>query len=965
MAEEIKPSMKDTLNLPRTDFPMRPNFASEDVAILERWEREQLYQKAFSLNEGKEKFVLHVGPPYANGSIHIGHAYSFILKDIVAKSERMSGKHVPVTPGWDCHGLPIEIKVAQDNKNLSREAFVQKCREYAAQWVGVQREQFKHLGIVMDWARPYITMDYGYESRIIQAFASLVDQGYVYKRLRTVPWCASCQTVLATAEIEYQERKDPSIYVLFSMVPGDAQSLFPEFKEASISFVVWTTTPWTLPLNRAVVLKPDTTYDVLEHGGKYLIVGSSLSDALCHAAGITKHVVKAVPAEQLRGIKVYNPLTSDVTVPVILDDMVLLDEGTACVHSAPGCGPIDYEVAIKNGLEVYSPLSSDGKYLKGIIIDELEGMPVVDGQIWVIKKLAERGTMLFKTSLRHQYPHCWRCHQGLIYRATSQWFCDLSHNALRERVLAGIKDISFVPGGMRSALSSLIEGRMEWCLSRQRQWGVPIPALLCSSCGHVFISAEFVRRVAAGVSQEGVEYWIRATLQELAVDAMACPECKKVAWEKEHDILDVWFDSGVTHFAVLQNNQHLGFPADVYLEGKDQARGWFQSSLLTSHIIEQGNCTKQIISHGFIVDGKGQKMSKSIGNVVSPDDVVKKMGTDGLRLWATTNDLDCDAVLSNELLDNVEKVFRKIRNTCRFLLSNVYDFDIDADAIEIANLRFVDRYALAQLCIVGRSIELAYRRRDFNAVYHMLSDYCTTDLSALYLDIIKDRLYVEAAGGKDRRSAQTACWYILDTITRLMAPVLSFTAEQVSDYYQSDKTVSIHLQTFADIHSLWTRVVEGWSGLPHDTQLPAVHAEYADRLEYQKNWKKHWDKLFLVRDALLKSIERQREQGLIKHPYEARLTVYFDQHGTAKDCLKMVADVTKSGQTIEEFFKEILVVSQFVIVETKDALGETVLPGLFASVERARGTKCPRCWQYFEDKDDGAMCVRCERLSDK
>ncbi|HJM68579.1 MAG TPA: isoleucine--tRNA ligase [Candidatus Babeliales bacterium] len=955
---EKKQSFKDTLNLPRTDFPMRPNRELKQSELLARWEEEDLYDKAYYLHEGKEKFVLHIGPPYANGPIHIGHAYNGILKDIVSKFERMSGKQVPVNPGWDCHGLPIEIKVAQENKDLPYEEFIKACRVYAQGWIDVQRKQFKDLGLVMDWKHPYITMDFKYEACVLDAFAKLIGGGYIEKKLRTVPWCASCETVLATAEIEYQDRKDPSVFVMFPMTQESKEKVLPELKDKDVGLLIWTTTPWTLPLNRAIVLKPETDYDIIKHGDKYFIAGSALTDKLCSMMEIEKNVVATVKSEELSDAKSHNPLSADVVVPTILDQMVSVEDGTACLHSAPGCGPEDYDLGIRNGLEIYSPLSSDGKYTKGIIIEELEGMRCADGQGWVMKKLLENGRLLHKKSIKHSYPHCWRCHGGLMYRATSQWFCNLAHNSLKERTLEGVKDITFSPASVGSTLGATISSRLEWCLSRQRRWGTPIPALLCKGCNYAFTSQNFVEGVAEGVAKEGVEYWHRVPMDQVAPADFACPECSGTKWEKERDILDVWFDSGTSHFAVLKTFEQLRFPADMYLEGKDQSRGWFQSSLLTSHIIEEANCTKEIVSHGFIVDGKGRKMSKSLGNVVSPEEVVKKIGIDGLRLWAISNEIGSDAVMSDELVDNVSKVFRKIRNTARFLLSNLYDFDIDKDAVAISDMQFIDRYAVAQLCITARTIENAYAQRDLTSVYHQLGDYCTGDLSALYLDIIKDRLYVEQADGKARRSAQTACWYILNTMTRLMAPVLSFTAELVSDNYQRNKRESIHLQEFANIHALWERVVDQWSGLSIAASLPGHRISDGERVEFDRSWKKHWSQLFNVRDAILKAIEAQREKGVIKHPLEARLSIHIDDENLSA----LLSDLGKGDQTLGAFFKELLVVSQFAVKDSSDGLAPSELSGLSVLVEPAQGTKCPRCWHYDVEKGDGDLCVRCSTI---
>jgi isoleucyl-tRNA synthetase len=784
--EDNKVSFKESLNLPRTEFPIRPNTKADDPALLKRWADEELYQKAFTQNAGNLRFIFHDGPPYANGHIHLGGAYNKILKDIACKSRRMFGMHVPVTPGWDCHGLPIELKVTQEQSDLSRAELIKACRDYAAYWVSVQKEEFKRLGVLMNWEYPYLTMNFSYEAKELQALGSFVERGYIERSNKTVPWCASCQTVLANAEIEYADRKDPSIYVLFPLVSGEAKKLFPTINEP-LYITVWTTTPWTLPLNRAVLVKPNTAYVLLHLNNKYMLIGKELADDLIEKVGGEKEVVAEVSSAQLAGLYTEHPFVDELVVPILADQMVLTDEGTAFVHAAPGAGPQDYEMGIKNNLEIYSPVGPDGKYTDKIQPKELMGMPVSEGQIWVLKILAARDRLLYKTSITHSYPHCWRCRKGLIFRATKQWFFNLAQEGLKERVLRATETIDTLPEKSINRLQATIEGRLEWCISRQRAWGVPIPALICTTCDYTFITREFIERVADGVAKEGIEFWQHVSMADLGVADLKCPSCGAQSFRKENDILDVWFDSGISHFSVLLNNPELGYPADLYLEGKDQHRGWFQSSLLTSVALEGTPSMKMIITHGFTVDAKGHKMSKSVGNVVAPQEIIDKLGTDGLRLWASSIDFSSEAVVSDTLLRNVQEVFRKVRNTCRFLLSNLYDFDINIDAISLEKMRMIDQYALQELFEFNYAVLDAYAQYDFTAVFHKLSDYCSTNLSTFYLEIVKDCLYVEKADGHARRSVQTACWHILDTLTRLMAPIFSFTAEQISDLYQKDR----------------------------------------------------------------------------------------------------------------------------------------------------------------------------------
>jgi len=972
---ETKVSFKDTLNLPHTDFPIRSNAKIDDPAMVARWQSEELFSASFSHNKGKEKFILHDGPPYANGHLHLGHAYNKVLKDIVTKSQRMFGKHVPVTPGWDCHGLPIEKKVTESFPGLSHKDLKVACREYAAKWIDIQRQEFKALGVLMDWDRPYLTMGFDYEAHILKAFGKFVTDGYIERKNKTVPWCPTDQTVLATAEIEYEERKDPSVYVLFALEQKITDQMFSDLHGKSVNLLVWTTTPWTLPLNRAVLMRPSTEYVVLDVNGVYVIVGKALADKVAALLNVEKKISAEFNSDQLSKQlpKVHHPFVENLMTPILLDNSVLVEDGTACVHSAPGCGPEDYEVGVKNNLEIFSPISPDGKYTKGIEPKELEGMSVADGQIWVLKKLTERNTMLFKTSIRHPYPHCWRCKGGLIFRATKQWFCDLSRNNLKTKALEATNTISTLPEKSINRLQATLEGRLEWCLSRQRVWGVPIPSLICQKCDYTYITPELVNKVADHVAQHGIEYWDMATEQELLPENFKCPSCKGTDFKKEQDILDVWFDSGVSHFAVLYDSPDLAFPADMYLEGKDQHRGWFQSSLLTSMVIEKEPAMRMIVTHGYTVDDKGRKMSKSLGNVVTPQQVVDKLGTDGLRLWVSTIDWSNDPVISDKLTQNVQEVFRKIRNTCRFLLSNLYDFDIALDSVPLDKMHVIDRYALQKLFQVNDDILKKYQAYDFTATFHALAEYSSVDLSAFYLDIIKDRLYVEKANGLERRSAQTACWYILDTLTKLIAPILSFTAEQISDHYQKHKKQSIHLQEFAQLQDVW-ELLKKKSGYI-DVQSQPFGRVTARNVGFGTSFDAHisrfiieqesqWDMLRNIRGAILKAIEPLREQGVIKHSLEARVIVFFDEGMPGRDQLhNFFTELQHAGQTIEGFFEEFCIISQFVMQHnTGDHLEQSEYKGMFIKVEKAQGDKCPRCWKWGQSDDADKLCHRCAKI---
>lgn len=921
---------RDTLNLPRTDFPLRADAKINDPIMLKRWHDEELYAKAMTCHEGAEKFILHDGPPYANGNIHLGHAYNKILKDIVSKGRRMMGYHTPVVPGWDCHGLPIEHKVTQENPGLTGVALKKECRAYASRWVNVQREEFIKLGVVMAWDRPYATMDPGYEAAILTAFARFVEQGFVERSNKTIPWCFHCKTALASAEIEYQNRKDPSLYVLFELAPEYKATLFPEISEP-VYFLVWTTTPWTLALNRAVLLRPGSEYQVVKFKDTYVIMGATCADTIATMVQAPKELVKTVPAETFVGVHVVHPFIKTLHVPIILDLSVGLDEGTAAVHCAPGCGPADYETGVKNNLEIYSPLTAEGTYAADIQPQELAGMSITDGQIWAIKQLAAAGTLFHKASLNHSFPHCWRCHNGLMFRATPQWFCNLEHNGLKERALQAVESMGFSPEQGKNFLLATVENRWEWCLSRQRSWGVPIPALIRNDGADIFISKEFVDGVAAKVAQEGIEYWDRVTLQDLVKDG-ALPKGFPIdQYRKETDILDVWFESGVSHWAVLSPNPELRFPADLYLEGIDQYRAWFQSSLLTSMILHNEAPMRTIMSHGFTVDAKGHKMSKSLGNVIAPQQIIDRLGTDGLRLWVASIGNGGDAVVSDTLLVNVEQVLRKIRNTCRFLLQNLYDYDHEKNAIEIKNLRPLDRYALRQLYLLQEKVIAAYKQGDLTAVFHMVGDYCAVEISAFYGDIAKDCLYCDATDGHKRRSTQTAFYHILDAITHVIAPIMSFTAEQVSDFYQKNKTESIHLQKFAD--------------------LEFIKKEFA--VVDVQDFDKQYALLKEIRSAILKLIEQQREQDVVKHSLEVGLHVQYDQWNA----------LTVMGENPAEFLKEFCIVSHVELKDSPEGLAPTAVKGFLGAAAHAPGSKCPRCWQWDSVVDSSGLCRRCHPLA--
>lgn len=963
---------QDTLNLPRTSFSIRANAQEKEPEILAYWKEHGIAQKVVDAHKEKQQFLLHDGPPYANGNIHIGHALNKTLKDVVCKSKRMSGHYVPFVRGWDCHGLPIELKVAAERDESM--SFKTQCRVYAEKWIAKQAEQFEDLGVFAD-NRYYSTMSFGYEAAIVRALATFVEKGYIQRKGKAVPWCAVCKTVLALAEIEYADRKDPSCYTRFSLDDSDAKMLFPiafeQHPSLIVSLLAWTTTPWTLPLNRAIMLNPSAEYAMLAEEGTdhAIIVAAGLAEALGAKTGKKLHEICRLDANVLAGKRVRHPLIDGFTVPVLFDESVIVTEGTAVLHVAPGCGPEDYYLGLKNGLEIYSPLSADGKYTVGIAPVELEGMPVADGQFWVLKQLAHRDKLFFKESVKHSYPHCWRCHQGLIFRATDQWFCDLQQNNLVGKAVEEIEKVTFIPDWGKSRLQAFVGNRTEWCISRQREWGVPIPALRCSNCEWTFMSHEFVNHVAAHIEKEGIEYWDRATLQSF-VDEQMLPEdfkCQSCGvsdiqtFVKEKDILDVWFDSGVSNYAVLNQQYGLTFPADLYLEGSDQHRGWFQSSLLCSTVLNDAAPYRNLLTHGYVLDENKRKMSKSLGNVVAPQDVIERQSRDILRLWAATVDSEQDVVISQKLLDNVGEVYRKIRNTCRFLLSNLYDFSVEDHSIALGDMDFIDQYALAQLYTLNTTVKNLYNEYNFAGVVHTINNYCIKDLSALYLDIAKDRLYCDQADGRSRRSAQTVIHAALDVLTRLIAPIISFTAEEIAQLYLHEGSGdSVHLRLFSESYDIW-EYCKMTQQADYIKLLQHHQAQDMQQATHRMAMNVLWTQLEQLRDVVLKGIELLREQGTVKHSLEAGVTLHL---AAESEVMRMLNSLYGKEQivAIEKLLKDWFIVSSVSLVASNDELLASPLAWCHYRIEHAAGVKCPRCWQWSTTMQEHHLCNRCYLL---
>lgn len=965
--KELKNPFQATLNLPQTSFSIRAMAGETEPKILQRWADENIYEKAVE-KTGEKSYVLHDGPPYANGNIHLGTTLNKCLKDFVTKSKRMAGFHVPYVLGWDCHGLPIEFKmmkeqgIEQSSAVVDRVAFKKLCRDYASKWIDVQREEFKDLGVIADWTKPYITMDPAYEAEILRSFATFIEKGYIERKGKTVPWCASCQTVLAGAEIEHKDRKDPSCYILFALENNAARKTFPFAFEKNpnltINLLIWTTTPWTIPLNRAVVLHPEAVYVVLQGRtpNEAFVVAKVLADKICQLLELPKIELAEFDSVVLKGKPLHHPLDASLHVPVILDGGVLLGDGTACVHSAPGCGPEDYIMGLKNNLEIYSPLSVDGKYTKGINPQELEGMSITDGQWWVLKKLAEADRLMRKDSITHAYPHCWRCRNGLMFRATDQWFCSLQKNEIVQKAVAATEHIEFIPDWGKQRLQGFVQTRSEWCISRQRHWGTPIPAITCNICLKACLDASFVKKVADQVEKEGIEFWDRMSVIELVrlgllPEDFSCSCGKNADFTKftlERDILDVWFDSGVSSYAVLRKDERLHFPADLYLEGSDQHRGWFQSSLFCSLVINDAPYAKKILTHGYVVDEKKMKMSKSIGNVIAPQDIIKKYSRDIVRLWVASSAYENDIIISDKILNNLAEVYRKIRNTCRFMISNLYDFDLDKDTVGYKELWALDQYILGKLYQLSEEIQKEYEQFHFSTVIQLINNFCTNDLSSEYLDILKDRLYCEAPTATARRSAQTAMYTILDQLAHLMAPMLSFLAEEVSDHYMKNKSGSIHLRTIPLLENVWDVL----------TQETGLHQDMAG-LTVPFIMEQAWQKMQLLRTVVNKELEVLRQQGIIRQSMEAQVTLYLEEIGEVGDALKFLFDYVEKREGLGRFLQDWFIVSSVTLKKDKADLKATDVSWIYVEASKAEGEKCPRCWQWRTQVDNRGLCLRC------
>ncbi len=921
---------KETLNLPKTKFPMKANLAQKEPDILKYWESEDIYSSSIK-DKDKKPFILHDGPPYANGDIHLGHTLNKILKDIVVKYKTMRGYWAPYVPGWDCHGQPIDHQVEKllDGKKVSIVEFRKKCRNYALRYVKRQADQFKRLGVRGNYEHPYLTLDRTYESVIVDTFGDLYKKGLIYQGLKPVYWCYHDQTALAEAEIEYQDEETPSIYVKFPLI--SKFSPLDKF-DGTKSVVIWTTTPWTLPANVAVAVHPKEEYSAIKMDSELIIVASRLVSLVADDVGVENpKVVAKFKGTELVGLKMAHPLMDRESVMVDAE-YVTLDQGTGCVHIAPGHGQEDYMVGLDNDLDIVMPVDDTGTFTDEA--GKWAGLHIWDANPKILTELDKKGILLSQSQVSHSYPHCWRCKEPVIFRATKQWFVSLDKGGLRKSALEAIRKVHWVPAKGEKRITAMVEERPDWCISRQRQWGVPLPIFYCQGCEKPLITDESISLVKDLFFNEGSDAWFDRTADKILPAGTKCSGCGGKDFRQGADILDVWFESGSSHAAVLRTRDDQRWPADLYLEGSDQHRGWFQLSLLVSVGLGDEAPYKGVLTHGFTVDGEGRKMSKSLGNVIDPMEVVKSSGADILRLWNVSADYASPSIaVSSEILDRVAESYRRIRNTIRFLLGNLADFDPLKDKVNYDELEEIDRWALLRLNRLIASVTHEYDRYLFHQAYRQIYNFCIVDLSAFYLDVLKDRLYTSLPDSKERRSAQTVMFDILLALTRMIAPILSFTAEEIwqdlQDGYRTEKSVEL---------SSW----------------PHVEENYLD-----EDLEKSWDDLLRIRDEVLKSLETARVKKLIGNSLEAKVEVYAK--GKPYQILNEKSDMLTT----------LMIVSQVELNELAGSVPEGVersedIKDIAIKVVKAEGEKCARCWNYRpgvgEDREHKTLCTRCAEI---
>lgn len=918
-----------TLNLPETEFPMRAGLPEREPEFLKYWEENKIYEKKQELHAGHKKFVLHDGPPYANGKIHMGTALNKILKDIIMKYKYAQGFDTPYVPGWDTHGMPIE-HAAIKNLGLNRHeldtlVLRKECHDYALKWIDEQRTDFKRLGVLGDWDHPYITMTHDYEAVQIHVFGEMAKKGYIYKGKKAVYWCPHCETALAEAEIEYGEEKSPAIFVKMPLVKDNG--MLPEAAQGKPAYIViWTTTPWTMPANVAIALHPDFEYAWVECEGEILFMAKEMLEAVGKVCKKDlSNIIGTCKGKDMEYAECRHPFeTIDRKSLVVLADYVTLEAGTGCVHTAPGHGADDFETGVRYNLPIICPVDGSGKLTAEAGAD-FAGMFVFDANVPIIKYLAGLNRLFGKENIRHQYAHCWRCKNPIIYRATEQWFASV--DGFREEALNAIaNDVQWIPSWGEARIHNMVADRHDWCISRQRVWGVPIPIFYCEDCNEHLVNDDTINAVADLFAKEGSDAWWAHSAEEILPQGTKCPKCGGTHFRKESDIMDVWFDSGSSHAAVCKTRPELAWPADMYLEGSDQHRGWFQSSLLTSVATEGKAPYRAVLTHGYVVDGEGRKMSKSVGNTVAPQEVIAQYGADIIRLWAASSDYKADIRISKEILKQLSEVYRKIRNTIRYILGNTNDFNYETDKVEFKDMLELDRWALMHMQLLKKEVSAAYESYDFHVLYHAIHNFCSVEMSSYYLDILKDRLYAYKADSFERRSAQTAMYEIMLDLVVMIAPVLSFTMEEVWQFMK--KPASMPESVF----------MMPW---------PECKEEYIDEALESK-----WDNFIDIRSEITRVLEGARRAKTIGHSLDAKVELHAT--GEALAILR----------SVEGDLATLLIVSQAKLVEgLAGGVEATGREDLKVTVQAAEGEKCERCWIYSDtvgkDAEHPTVCARC------
>jgi isoleucyl-tRNA synthetase len=950
---------KATLKLPKTDFPMRANLPKREPDMLRRWDELNLYARTLEVRKDAPKWILHDGPPYANGRVHLGTALNKILKDFVVRSRSMMGLSTPYVPGWDCHGMPIEYKVSRDlgeqARAISKLELRQLCKAEAEKWIELQREDFRRLGVIGDWFTPYLTMNPEYDAAEVGVLRQMVERGYVYRGLRPVYWCFSDRTALAEAEVEYEEHVSPSIYVTFlinsnltdagalAANPSDRAELAAAHQTGNLFAVIWTTTPWTLPANLGICLNAAFDYVALKSGDHYYVVAVKLADASAKECALT--VERTIPLDrdrlrQFDGRDIFRHPFIARDVKLMYGDHVTAETGTGLVHTAPGHGYEDFVVGSQYGLTPYTPVDNQGRFTAEA--GEWTGQNVFQANSGIVEHLRKAGALLAAHQYAHSYPHCWRCKNPLIFRATEQWFLNVDHRELRQRIIDAIDQVNWVPPWSRDRIRNMTETRPDWCLSRQRAWGVPIPALRCAHCSEIMLDLETMKRVEQIFAREGSDSWFARPASDFAAPGLACSKCGGVAFEKEEDVLDVWFDSGSSQNAVLSLRPELAWPADAYLEAVEQARGWFGSSLVCAVAERSAAPFRNVINHGLTVDEQGRKMSKSLGN--SPDalEVVGRIGADVLRLVYASLDYTAEIALGDTIYSAVSEAYRKIRNTCRYMLGNLYDFEPTRDAVGAEQMLELDRFILARLEQLKTMVLNAFETYDFQAAFHAILNFVVVDLSSLYIDVARDRLYCDGAESVERRSAQTALHALLDSLVRMLAPLIPFTADEVYLRIPGRTAESVHLLTLSEAKPQFA-----------DAALEA-----------------RWERLLQLREQTLKLLEQMRQAGTIGAPLEARIAIGVDGDGWAET-------LRTSGGLLKELFivsgVEILPDSEVSELRAKaNGAREFDIDGQFGRIttsppavilgRRAGGRKCQRCWCYYDDAGHPDLCERCRAV---